>query len=296
VKLAFLSIVLNEEEFLLKCWNQHKDWPGLERWVFVHGACRTYGRANPEMVTEDGCSVDETHNLLVKHIHRQNKVGREVIRFGWADHLNPAQEKCVLRDAAMRAIDDLKPDYFVVIDADEFYTVEDQLLINELLEQEQCCTSLCLPQRHIWCPPKMQEVQKTALELGGCFVNKFKYEVVGAYASVPHCRIYRWFPGLEYRNNHNEPEKQISLHSVMCYHPRGPCCVHLGFARSARTRTATNRYYVERGEGKEDGKKDINRQRYVDFRAAWESWKPGDTLPHGARVVPFDGQVPEVWR
>ena len=70
-----------------------------------------------------------------------------------------------------------------------------------------------------------------------------------------------------------------------------PECIHLGFASDCTLRAAKHRYYIARGEGLSDG-----RQRYVDCRAAFETWRPGKKLPDKASVVNYTGPVPEVFQ
>ena len=77
---------------------------------------------------------------------------------------------------------------------------------------------------------------------------------------------------------------------------RMPECIHLGYASSQENRRAKADYYKARGEGSEGGRIGRKRSMYVSCRDAHLGWKPGDTLPHGAQVLPYEGPVPEVFR
>ena len=102
---------------------------------------------------------------------------------------------------------------------------------------------------------------------------------------------------MRFVKNHNTPEtregrllsqdgfKRLDLM------PGTPQMIHMGFAASAKTRAAKNRYYEVRGEAD-----DPKRRWYTESRRAFETWQPGDPLPHGAKVIGYDGPVPEVFQ
>ncbi len=275
MKVLLATIALNEAEFLADSIRQHASWPGLVGWVVVEGATRNYGAANPEAVTAEGLSTDGTAEVLdgAPVIH---------IRHGWADGPG-AQQKRQLRNRYCSVADELDPDVLIVVDADEFYTRETQQRILEVVQQNAGYDGWLFAQRHLWRPASIADQPAEQLE------------VVGGYWQVPHLRVWRWERGLRYRVNHNHltyPGRD--RHLVRRPRPGDPECIHYGFARDAAHRARTNRYYVARGEGRE--RVGRNRKVYVDCRAAFETWQPGDTLPHGARVMPYDGPVPEVFR
>jgi hypothetical protein len=206
---------------------------------------------------------------------------------------DPAQAKCWARTQYLHAADEVGPDWIIVIDADEFYSRADQAKLTEMLggidamfpALGQRRPAVLLGQRHVWRPPSV----------GGPLLAR---EVTGGYWDVPHIRVWPWEPGLRYGGNHNWPERRRdgSLLNADLVRWNGgglpgrpnPQCVHLGFASSLARRAPTHAYYQARGEGEGDG-----RQMYVDCRAAWETWQEGDALPHGARVIPYDGPRPE---
>ena len=279
MSIVLVSLVLNEEEFLLKNYAQHTAWPGLTHWVFVEGADPAYAKANPRLVTRGGLSIDETSSTLLSLAKADPRV--RYIPYGWFDaKLGEDQAKCDGRNQYLRELDRVLPKKrddtaMMVVDADEFYTREDQHKISTMapaLFQNTSHNAFIIQQRHLWRPKKKPDTNKL--------------EVVGGYWAIPHARLFRWHWDLWYGGNHNIPM------GIGTPHPKavpGVQCVHLGFAKQQH-RAATHRYYEERGEGKEKG---FNRQMYVDCRRAWEDWKEGDTLPHGARVIPFEGRLPE---
>jgi glycosyltransferase involved in cell wall biosynthesis len=283
MRIALATICLNESEFIAKSYEQHSDWPGLISWVFVEGADRAYARANPGMVSHDGLSTDQTCPIITSLSNKD--AGRiKLVRHGWMEDGNPSQAKTRGRDRYLDVFETVQPDFFVVLDADEFYTREDQLRINRLLEADTKKEYLCwrLTQRHVWRP---HSIRSQPL---------FNLEANGGYWAVRHIRIFRWQSGLRYKLDHNYPQSASyrplrHIYDGSTDHSQDPHCVHLGFARSAQQREATNRYYVERGESN-DGK----RSRYVQCRTAWERWKPnGKRLPNGAYITDYSGPIPE---
>lgn len=298
-RIVLCTICINEMEWLPRLWEQHKDWPGLVGWCFVEGADRAYAAANTELVTKYGLSTDGTTDFLRRLDHEE--AGMTYAGVGLVGDEGP-QGKCEARNQYLWAAESLRPDWLVILDADEFYTRNDQARLFDILGRlEPDVRSLRLRQRDLWCPPAIQPVNgmpKTADHL-------FALEAVGGYWDVRHTRFFRWQPGLRYLKNHNWPEDAAGafLTDRQVYWDRrfpaghGPECVHMGFASAAKGRKAKHQYYVARGEGKRpDGGIDLRRAMYVDCREAWETWRPGVGLPHGARVIPYDGPVPEVFK
>ena len=146
-------------------------------------------------------------------------------------------------------------------------------------------TGFLFPQRQIWYPPSLQESER--------HVDPFTFEVVGGFWAIPHCRGWRYVHGMRYEKNHNTPSIELkSLDENMIRYDQKakdePATIHLGWAAEERRRAAKNRYYETRGESV-----DRKRKWYTESRAAWETWRPGTPLPAGARVVEYDGPVPE---
>lgn len=283
MRIALATLCLNEAEFIAKSYEQHKDWPGMISWVFVEGADRAYGNANPGMVSPEGLSVDQTCPIITSLVNQD--AGRvRLIRHGWMEDGNPSQAKSRGRDRYLDVLEDIKPDFFVVLDADEFYTREDQDRINALVASDISKKYLCwrFTQRHVWRP---YTIRSGPL---------FNLEVHGGYWGVRHIRVFRWQSGLRYKIDHNYPQSTgyhplRHIYDGSTDHRIDPCCVHLGFARNAQNREATNKYYIQRGE---EGHP--RRNRYVRCRRAWEYWKPnGKKLPDGAYVTQYSGSIPE---
>lgn len=284
VKIMLATLVLNEIEWLDALWRQHKRWPNVAAWVFVEAADCRYAEANPDLVSADGLSVDGTTGWLAARAGVDRRVHHYPMGVMGEDD-EPAQGKCSARNVYMLAAEEIKPDWIVVLDADEFYTQEDQRRITDTLtDPSPARSSILLRQRYPWRPPSCSDRPL------------FEREVVGGYWSVPHLRIWPWRTGLRYWRNHNTMEHKDGSgpRDHMLRLDQGltsPQCVHTAFASDVESRKAKHRYYQRRGEGPQDG-----RQRYVDCRAAWETWEEGDELPQGARVLPYDGPVPEVFR
>ncbi len=281
------TLVLNEAEWLPRLYEQHRDWPGLLAWVFVEAADAVYAETNPDLVSPDGLSVDGTTDMLASLAAVDPRVVH--VRHGFTgDPSAPANGKCAARQRYLDAAEDLKPDYLVVLDADEFYVKVDQRRCLELAgEDAQRRKAYCFRYRHPWRPPSV-------------LTHLFRHEVVGGFWDMRHCHFWRWEPGLRYSQFHMTPEtasgemltrSMTTFDEVAGPDRLGPQCVHMAFASDARLRRAKHRYYADRGEAV-----DKRRRWYVDSRAAWEAWVPGAPLPRGARVVPYSGPIPEVFR
>lgn len=279
MRLMLCTLCLNEMEWLPRLYRQHKDWPGVVSWVFVEAADVAYARANPSMVSTLGLSVDGTSDFL-RNLSRDDP-HVTYIPHGLTAASDPAQSKVQARQRYLSIAEQVEPDAFIILDADEFYTEESQRCIPRWLRDD--FDSVSLKFRHPWRPPALADGPL------------FQYEVVGGFWDMAHCHVFRWKKGLRYGANHNTPEGLggILLNARMfsAYRMVGaPECVHMAFASSRSSREAKHAYYRERGEGRTD-----KRGWYVASRRAWEMWTPGATLPRGARVIPWSGAVPEVF-
>lgn len=279
MKFQLCSLILNEAEWIERCYQQHKNWPGLLRWVFVEAADLCYMRANPRMATKEGLSTDDTTELLADLCKRDSRIVH--IKHGVAVHERPELGKVPARNRYLEEADKHGDvDFLVVVDLDEFYSYSDQRLVLTLcMERLSSLTGAVFKQRHIWQPPSVI----------GPFT--FAQEVVGGYWDVPHARLFKWQQGMRYTTNHNIPhtyEYRLTRFENVVNTPQ---CIHMGFCASKRMRQAKHSYYIQRGETTNP----LHRM-YVDCRAAWEKWKPGVKLPHEARVVAYSGQVPEAFQ
>ncbi len=290
MKILLATLCLNEMEWLPALYRQHRSWPGMVGWAFVEAADVEYARTNPGRV-RGGLSADNTTEFLTE-LHRDDR-RIQYIPHGLTSHpTDPAQGKSQARNRYLALADSLRPDWVVVLDADEFYPVDAQHALTDLLLRTEHRLSVRVRQRHVWKPP---------------FYNwpadPFSQEVVGGYWDVPHTRIWRYVPGMRYVVNHNWPSdgtgrmdrnvlKTDKISGLMNHIQ----CVHTGYAGTGEGRTAKHRYYVARGEGNEAGRMGRLRRMYVDCRRAWEEWTPGTELPHGARVIPYTGPIPEAFK
>lgn len=308
------TICLNEMEWLPRLYAQHKDWPGLVKWIIIESADINYAKINPDRVSKQGLSVDGTTAFLQEISSKDESIVYCAYGLSGKNYLKD-QAKCEARTEYLRIADEYKPDLLVVLDADEFYTRACQSTISEVLALTRMSrrkykgSAFCFNQRHIWFPPYTQRNTNSGYKL-------FSHEVVGGYWDVIHCRIWKWEKGLRYKQNHNWPEddrgsllvyKNESMlrcnvrvpPSLIDYVKQGlrlPQCIHMGYASRAIDRRAKHQYYIDRGEGSEP---DITlrkrRMGYVDCRNAWYSWEPNSTLPHSAIVRPYTDRIPEVF-
>lgn len=288
MRVFLATLVLNELEWLPKLVEQHRNWPGLVGWCFVEGADVAYAQANPEMVSKDGLSVDGTTEFL-EYLTSRYCGDHSIcthIRHGLSRHSDIAQGKCEARNRYLDVAEQLKPDVVVILDCDEMYPYASQEALTHCMRPINCRHSLgfCYRQREIWRPPSCSHMPLLS------------QEVVGGLWKMHHCHVWRYVKGMKYERSHVWP--QLSGGGLMSQrmarfdnHAGSTEWLHLGWASQARTREAKIKYYHARGEGVTD-----HRKSQMECRDAWLDWKPGDSLPHGARVIPYSGPVPEVFR
>ncbi len=267
-------------EWLPKLYQQHKNWPGLLRWVFVEAADPEYTKANPDMVSLEGLSVDGTTEFLTELAEADDRVIH--FKLGVATGPSPERHKLAARQAYVVICRGANPDFLVVLDSDEFYTYEDQrLIIEKMASYPNEVVSWSFRKREIWHPPSL-----------GADVPLLTYEVVEGFWGIPCCHWWRYDPTLTYDVCHNTPTiRGKPGNEKIVFVDDGPQMLHLGYASSLRAREAKHRYYAGRGE-----KDDPARRWYVESRAAWFDWKLGSHLPGGAKVIPYIGPIPEVLR
>lgn len=179
MKIALCTLCLNEMEWLPRLYEQHKDWRDLVSWVFVESADRVYADTTPDRVSPKGLSVDGTTDFLA-HLARTDKRVTH-IPYGFCGGTNRRQGKCEARTQYLYPLDETQPNVFVVLDADEFYTKEDQLNINTVCRVTSHFSGYLFPQRHIWYPPCRV----------GSDIPLLSDEVKGGYWNVPHFRVWK---------------------------------------------------------------------------------------------------------
>jgi glycosyltransferase involved in cell wall biosynthesis len=255
-------IVLNEEEFIEKNLKQHYQWSGLNvhQIIIVEGAVKLFPTRN---ITSDGLSTDKTAQIIQDFPDPENKI--TFVQGYWQDKSHQRNEY------AKRILD--TTDYLLVIDADEFYSKTQQKNILYFLENNRCgWHSILFPQIHLW--------------------KSFNKQVVGGYWAVPHLRLYKWQPNFHYEQNHNEiiglDGHNYNVRDSGFIDTNEIHCIHFGFARSEKFVRDKQDFYYNRGEK-------TTRPMYSDCREIWFNWKPGDLLPHDAKVIPYKGEIPEVF-
>lgn len=278
MSIALCTLVLNEMEWLPSLYEQHKNWPAMSRWVFVESADAIYAQTNPDKVNEAGLSVDGTTEWLEDLCKRDDRIVH--VKHGLSTAMNPAQGKCQSRQRYLDEIAKARPSHFIVVDADEFYMKDDQLVINAQLVTKTSYTAFVYKHRDIWRPPSISDRPL------------FDLEVTGGFWSIPYCRCWRWSRNLSYSSNHNTPQqggRLLDAAMLRCDISKfNPEFIHMGFAANPANREAKNAYYEARGEAV-----DPRRSWYCDSRRCFSTWKPGDVLPKRATVIPYTGPIPE---
>lgn len=282
MSIVLATLCLNEMEWLPKLYEQHKDWPEMIRWIFVEAADTAYAKINNDMVGPQGLSVDGTSTFLQELERKDPRV--TYIPHGFADHPDRALGKIGARDRYLQIANDLKPEFVISVDADEFYMKEDQSCLIQWMREHKDAWSFTFPRTEIWRPPS-------------CLKDPlFSREVVGGFWGIPCSHWWRWKPGMMYRSCHNTPQAPdgtyFNEYMVQFHHDReAPAMIHMGYAASEKTRVAKNMYYERRGEIKDPGRK-----WYTHSRSAWKKWTPGTRLPDGAKVRNYEGPIPECFR
>lgn len=278
------TLCLNEMEWLPHLYAQHRDWPELDSWVFVEAADRAYAAVNPHMVSAAGLSTDGTTEYLQTLASRDHRV--QYIPHGFSANEDSAKGKIEARQRYMEIASQVRPDFVIVLDADEFYTRRDQAALLKWMRRYSEHDGFIFPKREIWRPPSIANLKL------------FGYEVVDGFWGIACCHWWRWSEGVHYGDCHNTPsyangrplnDRMIDLRDH--FRPvHLPQLIHLGYAANKRCRLAKNAYYAHRGEAV-----DPKRSWYVRSRSAWSTWRPGSKLPDDARVIDYTGPVPEIF-
>lgn len=289
VKVVLCTIALNEMQWLYELYEQHKHWPDMVKWVFVEGTDTEYAKANPGLVTSDGLSVDGTTEFLTKLAKEDKNIVH--IKHGWSDSRNPALNKCILRQRYLTYCEEIQPSFLVILDADEFWTYTNQEKLNSIVStQLPNHKGFIFDRIDLWYPPSVES--QSVLSPLNAYFNRY---VTGGFWDIKSARVWRWEPNMKYISNHNSPEVAgKGLLSRKMYHIKdngSPIFCHMGFCAYPLVRAAKNRYYEQRGEGRND-----HRASYVMARKSWETWEEGDVLPDGAYLKKFDFEVPECFR
>lgn len=275
-KILIGTLVLNEMEWLPKLIEQHIEWPGLCKWVFVESADRVFAKTNPNLVSNSGLSVDGTSEFLADISSRCDNI--VYIPFGFSENQDIAEGKCAARQQYLNVASNEKPDFVVIVDGDEFYMKDDQSTINKLLvNSDSNSRHFCFEFTHIWRPPSISDQPL------------FQYEVCGGFWAMRHTKAFRWVEGVSYTESHQKPIYIDGGDDMIMFN--SPHCIHMAFASKIDDRKATHDYYKARGEGVTD-----KRGWYVDSRAAFESWQPGNRLPRGSDVRSYRGPIPECFQ
>lgn len=276
------TICLNEMEFLPALYAQHRCWPDMRRWVFVEGADVSYAVSNPDQVTGSGLSVDGTTEFLQRLATKDSRI--TYIPHGFARHEDPAQAKCILRQRYLEVAEEVQPDYLFIVDADEFYIRYHQQHINWTMCNRPQFNAFVFNHYHLWRPPSMFSAPRFALEIKG-----------EPFWNMNFCRGWKWCKGMKYIDHHGHPHDKDGRplwRKGNVYRARNSDvhCLHLGFTATRNSREAKHRYYFERGEGSNDG-----RRKHNAGRRLFETWKPGDRLPRHTKVISYQGPIPEVY-
>jgi len=276
--IALTTLCLNEMEFLPKLYRQHKDWPKLKTWVFVEAADVLYSKANPKLVTPKGLSVDGTTDFLDRLAQSDDRVIH--IKHGYSNHSDREQCKCQARQRYLDELENVRPDYMFVMDADEFYTFRSQQVIEPKMQSFPSKAVHVFRHRTLWKPPNMHNL------------SRFDFEVRGEFWDMQFCRGWKWSSGMRYIDKHNHvynsDGNSLWRKGGAIRHSEPPLCLHMGYTAMAATREAKRRYYELRGERR-------SRQAYMEASDSYLTWKPGAPFSSG-RVMRYKGPVPEVYQ
>src|SRR3990167_2340270 len=171
MKIFLATLCLNEMEWLPLLYEQHRTWPEMVRWVFVESADAAYRRVNPDMVSGQGLSVDGTSEFLKDLAIKDDRI--TYIPFGLSINKDAALGKCDARQQYLNVAEDVKPDFIIVLDADEFYTYRSQARVNHYMFKNPNHDSFVFHRVEIWRPPSIANQPL------------FQYEVVGGFWKIP---------------------------------------------------------------------------------------------------------------
>lgn len=271
-KFSVCIIALNEAEYVEYNLKQLYDWDCCHEIIVVEGSVALYPKEN---LSPDGLSGDGTTTLIKDFPDPQNKIKYVTGTF---------KDKVAQRNEYAKRVTGT---HVLVVDADEFYS---EGSLEQLKRDVMQHPSIELFTFNF----SQNPAKRTYYHLW----YNFKQHIVGGYWNVPHNRIYKWMPGTKYvGNDHNHPTKpdgtKLIKQEVKAIETKARC-IHTGFAKLVANQKDKNQFYVNRGEGKErDPSVRARRQMYVDCRRAYETWKPGKQLPHGAKILPYDLVLPE---
>lgn len=270
-KFSICTIALNEEEYIENVLRNFYDWECCHQIIIVEGAVKLYPKDN----VKKGHSTDRTIEIIKNFPDPQNKI--VLVQGEWKNKMEQRSQY------AKR----ITGDYMFVVDADECYIKADlDILKNEVLSK---------PNVELW---RFNQDPNPSRRGIIHFWHGIDKHVIGGYWNVPHNRIYKFSKGLRYTTNHNHPAKKNGKAVVkdnVKTETTKIKCYHLGFSKCKQNMADKIQFYKNRGEGKEKNPQlRKRRQMYVDCRDAWFNWKPGNKLPHGAKVLPYNGPLPEV--
>lgn len=274
-KVSVCAIALNEEEYIEYALKGIYSW--CHEIIIIEGAVELYPR---DRVTKNGSSTDKTIEIINNFPDSQNKIIFVQNNGFWKDKMHQRSEY----------LKRVTGTHVLVLDVDEFYTLND---LDYLLYEMESNPHIQLFE--------FQRARKYNPDERGIihFWYGFDKHVIGGYWDVPHNRIYKMISGMKYIDNHNHPTypngmrtDRLAKNLRMTTAVR---CYHTGFTKKLENIVDKNQFYVNRGEGKEEELKIRKmRQMYVDCRKAWESWSPGDILPHGATIHTYLDEVPKI--
>lgn len=271
-KFSVCMIALNEEEYIGYNLKQLYDWDCCHEIIIVEGSVELYPKSN---LSEDGLSGDKTTEIIKNFPDPQNKIKYITGKF---------KNKIEQRNEYAKRVTGT---HVLVVDADEFYSQES---LEQLADEASNNPDVELFTFNFSQNPS----KRTYYHLW----YNFQDHVVGGYWDIPHNRIYKWTEGTRYTgSDHNHPTKpdgtKLVKYNVKTIDTKA-VCVHTGFVKKVENQKDKNDFYVNRGEGKEqDPKIRQRRQMYVDCRRAYETWKLNDSLPHGAKILPFTKPLPD---
>lgn len=226
--------------------------------LIVEGAVEKYAEYNPDMVSREGGSVDDTLDVIESFPDPDNKI--KILAAGrlWRD-------KPEMQNMIAKAI---TGDVFLKVDSDEVYKRRD---LQRILREFEVDSALTLFNYRFW-----------------HFWHTLDQIAVGGQWDSPMARCWRWRPGFHYGTSFNfllddrGRKVETPLYKKIITSDR--LVYHLNYAgQPGDLVRAKLNYYANRGIE-------------TNVKDTWSDWQPGqgDISPThgGGRIVQFSGLLP----
>lgn len=256
VKLGIVMICLNEEQFISASLRAVIKNPKVIKVAVVEGAVYLFAHASKE----NGLSLDDTHNQVLKVMGEDN--GAKIIydRLGWAS------DKSKLRNRALMLLPE-EVTHVLVVDADEVWKTEELDNLIAGIEKFPLFGAYFFPFYHFW-------KRKDLVAVGGQWDNKmfrcFKYLDKKLHWGLHQAPVVN-----ENGDFINVTDGSLDL-PVHVY--------HFGYLKSEKNVLDKLEYYKKR---------DTDLPVDPEIYTKWEMGKASQPTHGGGRVTKFEGELPE---